>query len=106
MKVSPFLLFRMVWLLVCGFMSALSLDAIWLVVTEPEQYAPLWGGEGPAGEFWYYESEKTYLFYNAFWAIWYLCGILVCLFRRMFAKKFVLAHFLLSMAEMLYIYLE
>lgn len=91
----------MVWLLVCGFMVILYLEEIRQVIIQTERYALLWGEEGPTGGLWYYTSEKTYLFYTSFWVIWYLCGILVCLSQRKYAKKFVLAHFLLSMAEIM-----
>lgn len=86
---------------VCGFMLILNLDEIRQIITQPQQYSPLWESEGPAGGVWHYASENTYLFYNAFLVIWYLCGILVCLVPCSYTQKFVLGHFLLSMIGMI-----
>lgn len=88
---------RLLWLLVCGFMAVLCLEEIWQVKTDSEPYACLWGSEGPAGGLWYYASESVYLFHLACLAIWFLCGMFLCLSSRPRAGKFVSAHFAVSL---------
>ena len=43
---------ELLWLLACCFMVALWGSDVWSVLTEPEKYAPLWGGEGPVAGVW------------------------------------------------------
>lgn len=96
-KVPTFSFLRMAWMVVCAFLVALFLDEIWQVVADPEQYAPLWGGEGPAGEFGYYSSRNIYLAYHGFLATWFFFGATACFSCRLSIAPLVFCHFLLSL---------
>ena len=88
---------ELLWLLACCFMVALWGSDVWSVLTEPEKYAPLWGGEGPVAQLWYYASEGLYLLHLACLIVWFLSGIGLCLCRWSSRRKLLLAHFCLSM---------
>ena len=47
---------------------------LWVVMTHPEDYARLWGGEGPLAV-WYYASEAVYLVHLAGLLLWFLAGL-------------------------------
>lgn len=85
-----------IWLLFCGFMTALWVSEVWVVKTEPAKYVHLWGGEGPVAGLWYYASERLYVLHLACLIIWFLFGILLCLCQWSFRGKLLLAHFGLS----------
>lgn len=92
-----FFLGRLLWFLVCGFMVVLWFEEIGQVRIKPDQYASLWGSEGPAGGLWYYASEPVYLFHLVCLVIWFLCGMFLCLSSRPRVRKFLPAHFALSL---------
>lgn len=88
---------ELLWLLACCFMVALWGSDVWSVLTEPEKYAPLWGGEGPVAGVWYYASEGRYLFHLACLIVWFLAGVALALCNRACRRKLLLLHCCLSM---------
>ena len=79
-------------------MVALWSHEIWLAKTRPEEYAQLWGGEGPVAGVWYYASETVYFLHLAALILWFLAGMVLSLDRRPFKRpKILLAHAVLSL---------
>lgn len=85
------------WLLFCAFMTALWASEVWSVLSEPEEYASLWGAEGPVANVWYYGSEYLYLLHLAGLIVWFLSGIWLCLCRWSVRRTLLFAHFCVSM---------
>lgn len=88
---------ELLWLLACCFMVALWGSDVWSVITEPEKYAPLWGGEGPVAGVWCYASEGRYLFHLVCLIVWFLAGVALALCNRACRRKLLLLHCCLSM---------
>lgn len=86
-----------IWLLFCGFMTIVWVSEVWNVKTAPEQYACLWGGEGPVAQLWYYASENLYLLHLACLIVWFMSGIWLCVCRWSLKRALLLAHVCLSM---------
>lgn len=85
------------WFLACVFMVVLWGHEIVSVKMRPEEYAYLWGGEGPVAGIWYYASETAYLLHLGLLVLWFLAGIALCLGRGPFNRpKLLLAHALIS----------
>ncbi len=85
------------WLLVCALMTALWASEVWIVHSEPEEYAYLWGSEGPVANVWYYDSECLYLLHLTILIVWFLSGIWLCLCRWALRRKLLFVHFCLSL---------
>lgn len=89
---------RTLWLLACGFVVAVSVHEIWSVKAQPEEYARLWGGEGPVAGAWYYASETVYLLHLVGLILWFLAGMLLSLGRGPFRRpKLLVGHAALSL---------
>ena len=65
---------RVLWILVCAGLGFLFLHEIAAVILHPEDYGPLWGGEGPMAGLWYYRSKAPYILSAGFAALWFICG--------------------------------
>ena len=78
-------------------MVALWGNEVWSVLTEPEKYASLWGGEGSVAGIWYYASEEYYLLHLVCLIVWFLAGIVLYLCKRACRRKLLLLHCCLSM---------
>ncbi len=96
---------ELLWLSACGFMVALWGGEVWSVLTEPEKYAFLWGGEGPVAGVWHYASEDRYLFHLVCLIVWFLAGMALCLCKRACRRKLLLLHCCLSMLWLAAVYI-
>ena len=91
------IILRILWALVCVAMCALFASEIAAVKMRPEDYAPLWGGEGPAAGVWQYASERAYLLHAAALAAWFLAGMSACLRGKpLRGNRLLIAHMALS----------
>lgn len=84
-------------------MALLWLHEIWHVKWHPEEYAPLWGSEGPVAGLWYYASETAYITNLLILLLWFLIGALLCLNRGIFRHpRLLIAHVFLSLLWIIY----
>ena len=75
---------KIIWGIICLFFVWLWVDDFYTAFRTPEIYP--FGGEGPVADFWWYETQKSYLIFSAVLIIWFFIGLMLCLFQYKMEK--------------------
>lgn len=71
---------KVIWAIICLFFVWLWSGDFYTAFRTPEIYH--FGGEGPIADFWWYETQKSYLISSAILIVWFFIGLILCLFQH------------------------
>ena len=86
---------KIIWVIICLFFLLLFSHDFYTALTTPEIYP--FGSEGPVAGWWAYETQQNYLISVAVLIVWFLIGLMLCLFQHKREKlKYAIAAYIIA----------